>query len=258
MGSLIKSLFERITGKKSTISPEKRLENITGFAKDILERENKTLSRETAIYALIRMLTDKIIIENTVDVIGELKTKIVGERKGLSLDSLMSKDDRDSFRLLWDLVYQEPIKSFSDDIIIDLAKDPIIPSVWERTRLLWSIADIGNHNNPWEQQHINHAIQLYLPIGLSIVTGGNHSITSGMIKRTGKLIINESTNICYVYDISKLLRDIRFDGTYYRKTIDNSIAFKGANFDFGCVFEIGRVILDNNMCFQRLNQKFLE
>jgi hypothetical protein len=163
---------------------------------------------------------------------------------------------KDNHQLLWDLVFQEPIKTFTGDIIIDLAKDPVIPSAWERNRLVWSIADIGNQKNPWKQQRINHGIHLYLPIGLSIVTGGNHSITSGMIKRTGKLIINEDAFLCHVFDISNLIRSIRFDGTHYRKIDDGSIVFEGANFDFGCIFEIGRVILDNNISFPSANGAF--
>ena len=55
--------------------------------------------------------------------------------------------------------------------------------------------------------------------------------------------------MCHVFDISNLIRTIKFDGKHYRMISDDSVAFEGANFDFGCIFEIGRIILDNNISF---------
>ena len=67
---------------------------------------------------------------------------------------------------------------------IHLHKDLILPWPWKRERLINAISYIGEKRvrGGWKQDFDNHYTDLWLPIGVTWVKGGNHSIASGIYK----------------------------------------------------------------------------
>ena len=80
-----------------------------------------------------------------------------------------------------------------------------------------------------------------MPLGITFVEEGNHSIETGIIKCVGSLSFDKSKYNCSVFDISPLYQQIYFDGIYYRTIRNNEIVEK-TEFEYGCLFEIGRLL----------------
>lgn len=129
---------------------------------------------------------------------------------------------------------------------ISLSRDLVIPWPWNQCRASSAFATIGygKAQGDW-QADFNHKIQVLLPIGVGIVHGGNHSISAGIVNGEG-FIINSMA-----LDISPLYSEVKFDGDVYRRKYDNEVigATKKANMDFGAIFEIGRLMFENEVGF---------
>lgn len=125
---------------------------------------------------------------------------------------------------------------------INLASDLILPWPWNVSRFLGAMARIGKYNllGEWREDN-NHRIEVWLPIGVCFVKGGNHSITAGILKGEG-IITNYST-----IDLSPIYSLVYTDGVYYYKKIDNSIIGKVQNVEFAAIFEIGRILKELNI-----------
>ena len=54
-----------------------------------------------------------------------------------------------------------------------------------------------------------------------------------------------------IYDISHLYSKLYFDGKYYRKN-DTKEVIKPTKFEYGCLFEIGRIISKYDISFLKL------
>jgi hypothetical protein len=82
---------------------------------------------------------------------------------------------------------------------INLSRDLIFPWPWEENRLSNTIARIGvGRSCETFEQTPNHDTTLWLPLGLTWVHCGNHSISSAILQGEGSLLVNK------VYDISPL------------------------------------------------------
>jgi hypothetical protein len=71
---------------------------------------------------------------------------------------------------------------------LKLGVDLVFPWPWERGRIINSLCELrpGGEGGEW-QQDWNHAVILWLPLGVGWVCGGNHSITAGIVHAQGKL-----------------------------------------------------------------------
>lgn len=123
---------------------------------------------------------------------------------------------------------------------IALGKFPIVTTMWDENRQIKALAQIGD-DNKWREDPINHFYELFLPIGLIVVYNGNHSTNSGIIKSTGLLEIKPHKSNSSVYDISHLYNRIYFNGDSYIETSTNRKIYH-TKFEYGCMFEIGRII----------------
>lgn len=121
---------------------------------------------------------------------------------------------------------------------ISLEKDIVLPWPWKRNRLINCIGTIGD----WRQDE-NHSIELWLPIGISWVKGGNHSIATGIIRNEGEIKPEK------VYDISKVYEYVSCDGYNYIRKQDNTILSPVNSIELAAIFEIGRIMKDNAISF---------
>lgn len=128
---------------------------------------------------------------------------------------------------------------------IQLGKDLILPWPWHRTRLINAISNIGKGRawGVWEQDFSNHTVELWLPLGVAWVDGGNHSIAIGIIQCSGKLKPD------YIYDISKIYDYVFCDGENYISKENKKIIAPVKNVEFAAIFEIGRMMRDKAISF---------
>ncbi len=136
----------------------------------------------------------------------------------------------------------------NDKISISLKDNLVIPAAWNKNRFESAITGIGiDCGNQFEFQKSNHMSKLFLPIGVTIVHNGNHSILSGIIKREGIIHPTEMVNLSPLYE------KIKFDGIYYRDIYTNQVIQEVKNFEFGAIYEIGRLLLKKDINFLEQN-----
>ncbi len=111
---------------------------------------------------------------------------------------------------------------------IHLERDLLLPCPWKRSRLIDFFATIGKGrlNGAWEQDCDNHFVELWLPMGIAWVHGGNHSIATGIVQVEGEIISDS------VYDISEVYKYVYTDGEYYISKEDNGIVSDVPNVEF--------------------------
>ena len=235
--------------KNHEICPKERLENILGLAKKILYFDtlngalldnsydknsygNKIGRHE--IFTLVKILADKIVIDRAT--MANKNYGILGFWQLISLDNGITEKIEVMVKAKHKVCI-ETVDTF--DISINLAKDPIISFPWDFTRMAKLITNDLAEGQAWEEKTDDHKIHLYLPLGVSIAVGGHHSISLGVLRNTGSLFITKDSGHL-IFDMSKLLEFMRFDGVYYRECETDEVICKANSFEFGCIFEIGR------------------
>lgn len=132
----------------------------------------------------------------------------------------------------------------NEKISISLKDNLVIPVAWNMSRFVDNITGIGTEcGNSFTFQKLNHRSILYLPIGVTIVYNGNHSILTGIIKSEGIIHPTE------IIDLAPLFEKVKFDGTYYRDIKSNKIVQTVRNFELGAIFEIGRLLAKAHISF---------
>lgn len=118
-----------------------------------------------------------------------------------------------------------------------LTLDLLLPTPWERSRLLGCLESIGGVSNPWKQDDFNHRVEAWEPLHLGFVHGGNHSIATGIIKGEGTIRAEVT------YDISRIYEYVSCDGVHYRRREDQTVVSDVKNVEFAAIFEIGRLLV---------------
>jgi hypothetical protein len=126
-----------------------------------------------------------------------------------------------------------------------LGADLVFPWPWARERIADSICLLrpGGRGGKWRQDPKNHFIELWLPLGIGWVSGGNHSLTAGIIHAQGEVIPEET------FDISRVYRHVHCDGVDYRRTHDGSKIGPVSDLEMAAIFEIGRLIAKHRVSF---------
>ena len=101
---------------------------------------------------------------------------------------------------------------------------------------------VPEESGKWRQDY-NHCIELWLPLGIGWVIGGNHSLTAGIVHATGT-VKPEIT-----YDISRVYRHVVCDGVEYRRVYDNSVISPVSDLEIAAMFEIGRFMHKRRVSF---------
>lgn len=224
-------------------------DRIVKFAKDVINsyedkstmHKNKRYMAEThPIIDVIRLLGRKIQTEYLMNLLycDEESPLVKLNHSTVLFDTRYPITKEGKF-------FRELVKELDIKKEIVLAKDLILPWPWQRDRLINSITNIGRGRiaGEWRQHHNNHYVELWLPMGIAWVSGGNHSISTGIIQGSGSV---QPTSIV---DISNIFNHIYTDGmNYYRKS-DHQIISPVINIEFAAIFEIGRIMKDNSICF---------
>lgn len=199
------------------------------------------------IFSVIRMFCEKIMLERSQEV-------IINPRK-VSLERYTASSISNVFFLNWDTqpkLYGE-VKALEtrEDIAIYLGHDPVINLVRKQDSLQEQlILKLVTPEEPWKV-NFSGEVMLIMPIGVTFFTGGIHSAFVGAYKRDGVIHIRqgEQHGRYNAIDISDMYNYIYFDGTYYRFIYDDSKAALATNYDFGCIFEIGRHFYELDISF---------
>ncbi|GAB3261439.1 hypothetical protein GCM10027296_35460 [Chitinimonas naiadis] len=113
-----------------------------------------------------------------------------------------------------------------------------MPTPWNRDRYELALATIGSAKGQgvWRQD-LNHTISVWLPWGIAFVTGGNHSITAGILAGEGVIVANE------VYDLARIFDLVACDGYEYKDVRSGQVVGLVNDYRRAAVFEIGRLML---------------
>ncbi|WP_156497351.1 DUF6710 family protein [Paenibacillus jamilae] len=134
---------------------------------------------------------------------------------------------------------QLPNESYS----VSLKDDLVLPWPWNYDRLIGSLVSIGEdrHWGDWKMDDLNHNVELWLPMRIVFIIGGNHSITAGIVQGIGTLKPN------YVFDMSPIYDHVYTDGVYYYRKDDNSKLEKVNEIEFAVLFEVGRIMIEKGL-----------
>ena len=127
--------------------------------------------------------------------------------------------------------------------MVQLTQDIVLPWPWHRGRLASALARIGPGRawGPWQYDPTNHYIEVWEPMGICWVAGGNHSIAAGIIQGTGSLPAEE------VFDMRAVYPHLVCDGKHFTRRCDNKAVAKVRSIECAAIFEIGRLLLKHGL-----------
>lgn len=222
---------------------KERFNNILDFAKLIIKKSNY-------IQAQGSKYTEHPLI-NVIRLLGrEIQAKYLIHLVSATEVSALQTITPDLLFFCCNTVISNDGKTFNDIIFevknnkeIYLSKDLILPSCWNRESLSWCFTNIGEGKPSGAFKQWHHTVKLWLPIGITWVSNGNHSIYTGIIQGEG-IIKPQST-----YDMSEVYDYVRCDGLNYIRIDNNSIITPVNNLEFAAIFEIGRLMKENSISF---------
>lgn len=244
----MRSPWKVLQEKKKADENRNRLSFFLLYAKDLMKYQEK--GSENPVFALIKVLADKITNDGVVSLLTREK-HCPREEGGHFIRQFNRETDRryGISKLIFDADYSHTGKI---DTQIRLATDPVIVYPWNQDRLIKGMGEIGTDMQPWKEDRRNHQMRLILPFGVSVVCNGNHSIFTGMAKRTGSIHI-QADSMHEVGDYTPLYPLLRFDGTNYLHMETGEVIGEAGSFEFGCIFEIGRLLVENGIRFHSLS-----
>ena len=213
-GSNKRSLDEMLHA--SHLSNEEKFNNILKFARQILDGEYSN-SKEHPIFDFIRLLGRGIQSDYIKYV---LYYDCEGGSHGVPSLTWSSVGFDETAHFIGDndepIRFKELKKEVSSNKKVNLSKDLLLPWPWERTRFFNTITKIGKGRawGQWQQDDGNHFVEVWLPLGIAWVNGGNHSIAVGIVQ--GGEITPE-----HYYDMSEVYKHIKCDGKNFIRTKTN-------------------------------------
>lgn len=136
--------------------------------------------------------------------------------------SLMSKNLHDHDKMIL----------ISSDKMVDLSKDTIILLPWDRFRFPDTVRSI--YKDEFVYIESNHKAYYYSDIDLCYVHNGNHSITTGIIKKEGIIKADE-------YDIKGLFKNLTTDGASWYINNDKEPLKEVFDFRIAILYELARI-----------------
>lgn len=260
--SFFKKVFRPGEESEKPISEEtlrsNRLVNVLGMAHDLVGmrtyERNREVYHETApLFYLIKLLTQHITLNSAVHCIENFGTDTPlkdgpDSPSNAIQDLLFHPNDNQLRQRIYSDIYSCNIVG---SVSIDLANDPVLAFPWITPRITRALKNIGKDTgNPWTED-LNHILCLYLPIGVVEFMNGRHSGFCGAFKHEGHISISADSQH-QIIDFSKLYEYLRFDGTNYILTETNTVAGRAKSFEFGCLFEIGRMMNECEIAFKNI------
>jgi hypothetical protein len=225
--------------KKKNTSNIEKFNRIINFAKEIIDSDPE-YSGKHPIIDVIRLLGRKVQTDYLMNL---LYCEDESHTGSLYYPSLFIDEEEKITKNGLEL--RELLKEVDSVRKIYLKHDLVFPWPWKRSRLINCLIQIGEGRElgVWEEDVRNHFVELWLPIGIVWVSGGNHSISTGIIQGEG-VIKPEIT-----HDISPLYEHIYSDGINYYTKFDNKPICQVKDVEFAAIFEIGRLMVERNISF---------
>lgn len=118
---------------------------------------------------------------------------------------------------------------------VNLGKDIIFTTPWNPQRIVSHIGYIS-HKVPFKEDTTNHHIVTYIPLQISIVSSGNHSIMQGILNKDG--IVHPE----YVYNLSNELKRYSYTGTHWFDNVTKE-EIPVHNHDIGLAWEVSKLLV---------------
>ncbi|MDU7967317.1 MAG: DUF6710 family protein [Paeniclostridium sordellii] len=231
---------------KDNLIHKEKFDNIINFAKYIIDTYDGENATEHPILDFIRIIGRRI----QSDYMGYLlySGKYENESRDLRASSVLFsinekiKNENGNYIEIWDL-----IENVECNKTINLSKDLILPWPWNSNRIANNLMNIGNGRSGgvWKEDITNHNVNVWLPMGIAWVEGGNHSITIGIVQG-GNLKPRR------YHDISKLYKYIKCDGENFIEIHSGEVLSKDNSPEFAAIFEIGRMMVQKGISFADL------
>ncbi|WP_158407250.1 DUF6710 family protein [Dehalobacter restrictus] len=215
---------------------KKQLKSILGIAQRIIDKSETSDNFLHPIYRYINGIGLSVLQRLLMQL---FTGQEVDDVEVLFID--LGRDVKDNNN---EYIYKSVSIENNGEMSISLKDNLVIPVAWNIDRFESAITRIGaDCEDPFEFDKLNHRSILFLPIGITIVYNGNHSILSGIIKREGIIHPTE------VVDLAPLYEKARFDGIHYRDNESNQVIQEVRNFELGAIYEIGRLLIKNDISF---------
>ncbi len=232
-------IFNKSTKKDDTFKEnKKKLKNILDLAETLCGCEYEKSGIEP-VFSLVKFLCDEITY-----------SRVINKENG----GCGRNYHTDSYNMFANL--SKKVSEYKDDNTIlesfnnkykdykttlRLGKISIITFPFQNTRIVDALMDIGVEENTW-REYKNHKVKLIMPIGMALVTRGNHSIFSGIVKQVGTIDIGKDTRHP-ILDISNLYDTVKFDGTNFINIETGEFILDCGIIELGQLFEVGRLIM---------------
>ncbi|MCG1020778.1 DUF6710 family protein [Sutcliffiella horikoshii] len=200
----------KVKSKKISDKQQEEFQNILSFAKTIIETSQERNPGKHPIHEVIHILGNKIRSDYMVRL---LKVKDESDLSSFVPPKMFESNQIFSLEgeKFYDLITKKKETRYAS-----LNKDTVIPWAWKRERLSNVLLNIGPDRpyGDWKQDKLNHKLQLWLPLGLYWVWGGNHSISVGILQGKGTISTSD------IYDISNIYNYVTCDGRHYIRKFD--------------------------------------
>ncbi|WP_195945929.1 DUF6710 family protein [Paraclostridium bifermentans] len=228
---------------KDNLSDKEKFDNIMSLAKEIIDNYSYDYNHDHPILDFIRILGRRI----QSDYMGYLLYS------GKEENSTRDLEPREAMFPIYKVTRDEDGNYIKIDSLIDIIEydrkinistDLILPWPWRRDRIYNCLTNIGKGREwgIWKQDDYNHWVNVWLPMGIAWVGGGNHSITVGIVQ--GGELKPE-----YYSDISRIYKYIECDGENFRHTYGGEVLSKVKSPEFAAIFEIGRIMCEKGISF---------
>lgn len=126
-----------------------------------------------------------------------------------------------------------------------VCKDLLLPFPWDGQKLIRDMTHIGTGKQwgAW-QQNAGHRIEMWLPLGISWVYSGDHSVTVAILQESAEVMADD------VFHMGELLKRFYCDGEFYRRQEDDSIAGPMQCLEMAVLFEVGRLMLEHGLSYE--------
>ncbi|MFC4025199.1 DUF6710 family protein [Oceanobacillus longus] len=243
----VKQQLKEIHSKMNAKKNKKDFDSIMEFANSVLEltkkleNENGQLSQdvEHPLVDVVRLVGRKIQTEYLTNLLykkyeSEL-TSLFPEEVLFDLRTSLAEDGKE---------FEDIITKLKIEKTLSLNHDLVLPWSWRTSRLVNCIAQIGEGraNGPWRQD-FNHNVDIWLPMGIAWVYGGNHSISTGILQGKGSITPEA------IYDISAVYDYVDCDGVNYYRKEDGFIISQVKNAEIAAIFEIGRLMKESSISY---------
>lgn len=244
----LSQLFRDIAHRKSYLT---KFDNYISFSQKILSyhfgnlRIPDDLARMNAINKLLRILS--------LNIQDNIICHVLNNEYNYVFEPILTKDSLYCCKCHQSLNFLAGISRPGSPIAFDLSMNPVISPCWNIDRLICALGNISPYIGcPFSFDKMNHFSSILIkPVNLLIIGNGFHSTTSGIY----------DTNAIYfpecIWDISNWYDIIYFDGIAFYHSKCNALLYSPEQKEIGIIYEIGRLLLDNNLNLVNLHNSRL-